>query len=197
MNNEEKIYQRIGEFVVSVQWIENLLREIGRFILNPDRTGWPPTGPLNLTNEKLIDSVHRLFVEALPKCRLGPELEAEYKASFESCVKTLHKLRRDRTRILNSAFFELKAGGDVQGIMRSTLADEVDAETGERLFDQELLTPESFSKEMDEIANAALVLNRAYLQLIHRYPGSNVETVVQADNHVAPRLNSIVDPTEG
>lgn len=62
MSHEELIYQRIGEFTVSFQWIENKLREIGWFILDPDRANWPPADLRNLTNEKLIDRVHGLFV---------------------------------------------------------------------------------------------------------------------------------------
>ncbi len=33
MNHEDLIYQRIGKFTVSFQWVENKLREIGWFIL--------------------------------------------------------------------------------------------------------------------------------------------------------------------
>ncbi len=169
MTHEALIYQRIGEFAVSFQWLENKLREIGWFILDPDRVQWPPTGLRNLTNEKLVDRVHELFVQALPKCRLPRELEVDFEGSFASAAKRLHELRRDRNRILHSAFIELKAGGEVQGLLRSSSKVQVDEETGETLFDQELLTPESFSKEMQTMGELAVFLNRAYIQLIHRY----------------------------
>lgn len=170
MTQEERVYQRIGEFAVSFQWIENKLREIGWLIMDPSRSNWPPTGLRSLTNEGLIDRVHELFVDALPKCRLPEVLEADFKDSFASTVKDLHQLRRDRNRILHSAFIELKAGGEVLGLLRSNPKIQVDEETGEPLFDQEFLTPESFSKEFKLMAAVALVLNRAYLQLIARYP---------------------------
>jgi hypothetical protein len=98
------------------------------------------------------------------------ELEADFRDSFASTVTALHQLRRDRNRILHSAFIELKAGGEVQGLLRSNPKVQVDEETGETLFDQELLTLESFSKEMILMGNVAVFLNRAYLQLIARYP---------------------------
>lgn len=170
MDHEERVYQRIGEFAVSFQWIENKLREIGWFILDPERSKWPPTGLRTLTNEKLVDRVHKLFVQALPKCKLPHDLQTEFKESFASCVTVLHQLRRDRNRILHSAFIELKAGGEVQGLLRSNPKKYVDEETGEALFDQELLTAESLSMEMRKMADAAVFLNRAYVQLIHRYP---------------------------
>jgi len=176
MSHEELAYQRIGEFMISFQWIENKLREIGWFILDPERSNWPPPDLRNLTNEKLIDEVHGLFIQALPECQLPQELEAEFKEHFKTSTKYIHQLRRNRNRILHSAYIELWAGGEVQGILRSNPKPQVDEETREVLFDQELLTSETFAKEMDMMAELAFFLNRAYLQLIHRYP------------HGAPRL---------
>lgn len=182
MNNEEYVYQRIGEFAVSFQWIEHRLREIGWLILDPERSNWPPIGLRNLTNEKLIDRVHELFVQAIPKCELPHDLEADFKDSFASFVKVLHQLRRDRNRILHSAFIELKAGGETQGLMRSNPKTQVDEETGEALFDQEFLTAESFSKELKVMAEVAVFLNRAYIQLIHRFPNGGAEQRAAADS---------------
>lgn len=170
MTHEELTYQRIGEFTVSFQWIENKLREIGWFILDPDRSNWPPADLRSLTNEKLIDRVHELYVQALPKCELPQELESDFKKHFENSAKLLHQLRRDRNRILHSAFIELRAGSEVQGILRSNPKIQVDEESGEVLFEQEILTSESFVKEMTMMADLALFLNRVYLQLIHRHP---------------------------
>lgn len=41
MSNEDVIYQRIGEFTVSLLWLENKLREIGWFILGPNACNGP------------------------------------------------------------------------------------------------------------------------------------------------------------
>jgi hypothetical protein len=170
LNNEEKIYKRIGEFVVTFQWIENKLREIGWFILDPSRSEWPPCGFRNLTNENLINKVHKLFLEALPKCELFTELETEYKESFEINVEALHKLRRDRNKILHSAFIELKAGGEVKALMRSNPNLGIDEETGDTLFDQEYLSPDSFKQEMKKMAEIGFFLGQVYIQLSYRYP---------------------------
>lgn len=170
MPDEGLVYQRIGEFVVSFQWLENRLREIGLFILDPDRKEWPPKGLKSLTNEKLVDRVHELFLQALPRCTLPAALEEDFRKSFATVVQELHQLRRDRNRILHSAFIELKAGGEVVGLMRSNPRLNVDEETGEALYDQEMLTAESFAEEMRRMAEVAMFLGRAHLQLIHRYP---------------------------
>lgn len=177
MNHEDLIYQRIGKFTVTFQWVENKLREIGWFILEPDSSNWPPADLRNLTNEKLIDRVHELFVQALPRCQLPQELESDFKERFESSVKLLHQLRRERNRILHSAFIELKAVGEVQGILLSNPKFQVDEESGKAIIDQEILTRESFEKEMKMIAEVALFLNRAHLQLIHRYPNGGAQAL--------------------
>ncbi len=170
MEKEAAIYQRIGEFAVSFQWIENKLREIGWFILDPERNELPPKGLRNLTNYNLIKEVDDLFLGAVPKCQLSKELETDLINSFRKCVANLHKIRKDRNRIMHSAYIEISAGGDVQAIMRSNPQLGIDEETGETMFDQEILTPNSFSQEMALMGEIALVLNRAYMQLIQRYP---------------------------
>ncbi|ERZ01104.1 hypothetical protein [Pseudomonas aeruginosa] len=170
MNNAEYVYQRIGEFAVAFQSIENTLREIGWFVIDPERLKWPPPDLRNLTNEKLVDRVYELFLQAMPKCKLPKELEADLKESFASAAKHLHQLRRDRNQILHSAFVELKSGGEAHWILRTSSRLQVDEETGEPLFDQELLTAESFADEMEAMAELSMFLNRAYTQLIHRYP---------------------------
>lgn len=119
-SEEDRTYQRIGEFVVCFQGIENRLREIGWFILDPGRTQWPPTSLLNLTNERLIDRVHALFVDALPKCKLPAKLETDLRDSFLWAGAAMHKLRRDRNRRLHSASIQLKAEGELVAMLRSS-----------------------------------------------------------------------------
>ena len=162
---EERIYQRIGEFAVSFQWLEGKLREIGWFILDPEREEWPPKSLRNLTNNQLIDKVHKLFLTALPQCDLPSDLEQELRQSFDAYAQELHQIRKDRNRILHSAFIELKAGGEVQGLVRSDPRLGFDEETGESLFDQEYLAEDSFDKEMKRMAEAGMFLGRAYIQL--------------------------------
>jgi len=42
MDDIDRAYRSIGEFVVAFQWIEDLYRQIGWFILDPERKNWPP-----------------------------------------------------------------------------------------------------------------------------------------------------------
>lgn len=168
MFDEAIVYRRIGEFVVLFQWLENRIREIGWFVLDPDRKSWPPTNLRDDTTADLFKKVEKLFLDALRHCRLDPELENDFRTSFAKSAIRFRDLRRARNKILHSAYIELKAGGEVRGLMRSDPRLEVDGETGEPLFDQEMLSENSFEFEFKEIADLGMFFNRCYMQLIHR-----------------------------
>src|SRR5437762_1934654 len=136
--DEDRIYRRIGEFVVSFQWLENRLREIGWFILDPARKNWPPTELRDDSSAVLFSKVERLFLNALPLCRLDANLEADFRESFGRHADCFTKLRRARNKILHSAYIELKAGGEIRGLLRIDPRAALDGETGELLFNQEL-----------------------------------------------------------
>ena len=167
--DEDKTYQRIGEFVVLFQWLENRVREIGWFILDPKRKNWPPMELRNDNTANLFSKVEKLFLYALPRCRLDSELEKDFHDSFIKNAERFHNLRKARNRILHSAYIELKAGGEVHGIMRSNPRLMKDNETGELLYDQEMLSEKSFKEEFKEMADLVLFFNRCYMQLIHRF----------------------------
>ncbi|MCK4294597.1 MAG: hypothetical protein KAY65_15460 [Planctomycetes bacterium] len=170
MMDEDKIYQRIGEFVVSFQWLENRIREIGWFILDPSRENWPPMALRNERTAVLFKNVEKSFLDALPRCRLDPDIEADFSNSFAKNVERFRNLRRARNKILHSAYIELKAGGEVRGVMRSNPKLTKDSETGKPLFDQEMLSEKSFAEQFRQMAELALFFNRCYTQLIHRFP---------------------------
>jgi hypothetical protein len=168
MFDEAKTYRRIGEFVVSFQWLENRIREIGWLVLDPGRKKWPPTSLRDEPTAALFNKVGKLFLDALPHWRLDPELEEDFRTSFAKNAIRFTNLRRARNRILHSAYIELNAGGEMHGLMRSNPRLEVDIETGEPLFDQEMLSEDSFAFEFKEMADLAMFFNRCYIQLIHR-----------------------------
>lgn len=170
MMDEDKIYRRIGEFVVSFQWLENRIREIGWYILDPNRGNWPPMDLRNDTTADLFAKVEKLFLDALPRCRLDPDLEADFRSLFAKSAERFRNLRRARNKILHSAYIELKAGGEVHGVMRSDPKLIPDSETGKPLFDQEILSERSFEDEFREMAELDLFFNRCYTQLINRFP---------------------------
>jgi hypothetical protein len=164
----DRVYQRIGEFVVTFQWIEDMFRQIGWFILDPSRRDWPPKQLRTETSADLADKVDGLFAEAIMKCRLSDS--EERRADFHSLVARFHAIRKLRNRHLHSAYIELKAGGEVQALLRTNPKFDIDPETNEMLIDQVILGPESFDQEMKEMAEVGFHLGMHYKQLIHRLP---------------------------
>lgn len=165
---QDKIYQRIGEFVVCFQFLENQFREIGWFILDPARREWPPPCLREESSYQLAEKVYDLYTNCLPCCKLPNE--AQLRKSFRELVDQFHELRKQRNRFLHSAYIELKAAGEVKALLRSNPILKADPESNEPLMDQEILSESSFEKEMKEMAELSLNLGIHYKQLIHRLP---------------------------
>lgn len=164
----DKIYQYIGEYVVSFQWIENKIRTIGWFILDPNNENHPQKELREESTYNLFKKFEELFLEALPKCNLPLDLENDFRSSLKTNSELFQKIRKARNDILHSAYLELKADGDIMGIMKNN----------PKLNHNEMLTEKSFNKEMENMAIFALFLNRCHRQLIQRYklPNKNEET---------------------
>lgn len=168
------VYRRIGEFIVAFQWLEHRLREIGWLIVDPTRTEWPPRSLRTESNAQLIDRVVSLYGELMASLDID---KAGHKAEeFKELGGRCHYIRKQRNRLVHSAFVELKVGGEVDGLVRSNPRLEEDPETGEPLFDQELLRSESFVELLREIGEIAGCLNMHYLQLIHWAPFEKLKT---------------------
>lgn len=164
----DKIYQRIGEFVVCFQWLENRFREVGWLILDPYRREWPPTTLRDLENKDLLNKVAKLHADLLDGLDV-PNRE-ETKKNFRSVVSACHKIRQYRNRLLHSAFNELKAGGEVMGIVRSNPRPKLDKHSGDLLFDEEVLSEKAIASQLRHLGKIALSLNYHYIQLIHWSP---------------------------
>jgi hypothetical protein len=154
--------------VVSFQWLENRLREIGWLILDPNRNEWPPMALRNLSNNDLVDKVESLYVGLIDS--LDVEDQEERKANFKLLMTACHDMRRYRNNLLHSAYIELKAGDNVMGILRSNPKVKVDPRSGELLFDQEMLSEEVILNEMGKLAELVFSLNMHYVQLIQWAP---------------------------
>ncbi len=129
-------HQSLGEFVIVFQWVENLYRQIGWFILDPDRKQWPPMQLRRETNCQLIDKVTNMFVDLTKTYAFA---NGDEKANDIIELKGhFHELRRYRNRILHSTYVELKGGDEVHGYIRSNPEVGVDPDTGELILNQEV-----------------------------------------------------------
>lgn len=166
--SQDKIYQHIGEFVVSFQWLEDLFRQIGLLILESIGGPYKSDELRSASTAELVAKVEILFMEALPRCDLGDELEAHHRQAFIDAVATFGDVRRARNNILHSAFIEMKAGGDVVALMRANPRDEIHLSKGRPSL--EILSDASFAEEMKKMGEVAWSLGWSKMQLIHRLP---------------------------
>jgi hypothetical protein len=168
MEDIDAIYSRIGEFVVVFQELENKFREMGWLILDPNRSEWPPRALRDENNFALINKVEALHSELMDSLAIedGEERKLEFRAIATAC----HGMRGYRNNLLHSAFIELKAGGEVRGILRSNPKINIDEETGETIFDQELLSAQAIQNEMLRLGELFVALSKHYIQLIHWAP---------------------------
>jgi len=166
--NTDRVYQRIGEFVVCFQWIEDKFRQIGWLILDPMRKEWPPMSLRNLSNKEPIEKVESLFVNLVGGLDVADRDERIQ--DFKTIVAGCHALRQYRNNLLHSAYIGLKGGGEVLGILRSNPKVKNDPATGAKLFDEEAVTDEAISKHLQKLGELALPLGQHYLQLIHWSP---------------------------
>jgi len=168
VNKIDRAYKSIGEFVITFQWVENKYREIGWFILDPERRNWPPMELRKENNHDLIEKVTVLFLGLTEKYTFpnGPERAAD----FDELRHEFHEFRRFRNRLLHSSFIELKAGGELFGFLRSNPKIRVDGETGELIYDQERFDEEFVHTKLKEVSDACFRLSNHYVQLIHWCP---------------------------
>lgn len=166
--NFDRLYQRIGEFVVSFQWLENQLRQIGWVILDPHRREWPPLALRDETNAKLIKKVEKLYVELMDS--IGTEYSAAQKKAFKDLALSCHAIRDYRNNLLHSAFIEIKAGGELIDLLRSNPEIEFNPQSGEMIFDQEILTEESIDEQMKKLAVLIFQIDSHHVQLLHWAP---------------------------
>ena len=171
MNPQDKIdatHKALGEFVIVFQWVENLYRQIGWFILDPERKQWPPKALRTEPNFRLINKVTELFLDLSKKYAFA---NGEQKVKDMQELRThFHALRKYRNSLLHSTYVELKAGGEVHGYFRSNPEIGVDPETGELTYDREEFTAEMIYSKLRHYSEFVARLNLIHVQLIHWYP---------------------------
>jgi hypothetical protein len=167
----DDVYGAIGEMVVHFQLAENTYRQIGWFILDPERKQWPPMGLRRISNSRLIDTVTDMFVR-LTNNHAFPNGEEKRNEAIQ-LRERFHSFRRYRNRLLHSHYFEIKAGHKTVAVMRSNDDIGVDPETGELLFDEEEVSAEVIRAAVSLYAADTFKLHFFRQQLLHWYPFTN------------------------
>jgi hypothetical protein len=163
----DRIYQRIGELLVSFQWLEHRIREIGWLLLDPHRAEWPPTQLRNLTNHDLICRVQELYTSRVSTFSGAGSLG--YCESVRYVMARAHDARHARNGLLHAAFVELKAGGEVHALMWADPRLVLD-EDGEHWVRSEVLTEAGLLPLLASLGPLSVAVNMHYAQLIHWLP---------------------------
>ncbi len=164
----DAIYKGLGEFVVSFQSLEDLFRQTGWLILDPHRKEWPPRSFRTDSFATLVNEVEGLYVKLMDN--LAVKDADERKRVFRDIARESHQLREYRNRLVHSAYIELKAGGEVVGLLRSNPRLKEDPVSEELLWDQEYISTDSFKSGMRKLADVVCELGMCYTQLIHWAP---------------------------
>jgi len=164
--------QRIGEFVICFQWTENLIRQIGCLIVDPEHKNSPLLTFINLRNYDLLEDVKIKY------CNLMDAINIQdgegRKLYFKKLINDCHELREIRNNLLHSAYIELKAGDDVVALMRSNPK----SANGNLIFDQELLSETSITNKIENLGKTTLKLNLIFSQLRQWAPFSHLKKEV-------------------
>ncbi|HSI50417.1 MAG TPA: hypothetical protein VLA61_19260 [Ideonella sp.] len=164
----EEVHQAIGEFVVFFQSIEDMYRQIGWFLIDPEKNTWPPVALRKESNADLIDKVTDLFL-AKTKQHAFPN-GAERAQEAEQLRSIFHALRKFRNKVVHSAYHEVVAGGQVAAILRTNPKILIDPDTGEVEYDQETFEVDAIRNAIGQHVQSFFLLHSIRMQLIHWYP---------------------------
>jgi hypothetical protein len=169
----DEVHQAIGEFVVFFQSVEDLYRQIGWKLVDPEQREWPPKQFRKESNKELIDKVTDLYIGLTQQYSFPNGAEKAVEA--EQLRGTFHRLRKFRNRMVHSAYHEVKGGGEVVAILRTNPRITVDPDTGEIEYDQETFDPDTIRRELAKQAQPFFVLHYLRVQLLHWYPFDRYE----------------------
>jgi len=168
MSDVDRAFQALGEFVIAFQWVENKYREIGWFILDPERKRWPPRALRTESNARLIDGVTKLYTQRTRTYQFPNG--AEKAKDFLSLRDQFHTLRQHRNSFFHSTFTEIKTAGEVAGYLRSDVRPPHKSNAGGAHCAHEWLSADAIYKVIGEYAEPSFRLGQHFVQLVHWYP---------------------------
>jgi len=146
------IYRQIGIYVVSFQYLENLLFQISWFFSEPP---YSEVGRLRLVSKgfsALIGEAERRTGEFLAA---DGRDTSEFSQNFRTHMRERRKIERERNRIVHSAYLHLEAGGELRGIVRSDMRRAKDGASV--TFDRSYLTEKTLEIELRKLAGVIIV----------------------------------------
>lgn len=149
--------------MVSFQWIEHRLRQIGWLITDPKSRIWPSKDFRDESNVQLLNKIEIIYVKFIEDSKITNKNNKIL--SFKKTIASLHENRRYRNLLLHSAYIEINNGQGEEEIWRSN--PKLKYSDGKAIFDTETLTCDKIDEVMLKMANDAFAINICYTQALH------------------------------
>jgi hypothetical protein len=143
----DAIYRQIGIYVVSFQYLEDLLFQICWFF---SESPYSDIGRLRLVNKRfpaLVGEAQRRVGDFLAA---DGRSDSDFVRNFCAHMGECRKIERERNRVVHSAYIHLEGGGELLGIVRSDSGKARDRASVE--FDRTYLTEKSLEVELKRLA---------------------------------------------
>jgi hypothetical protein len=161
------LYQAIGEYVVGFQWLVNKLWLAATFAEHPEQSLEDRWVLLDLSVAKLIDRFQEASIAFSRRWALAHS--TLFEDELDVIVDKCHQARRQRNRLIHSAYVHLEAGGELHGILRSDISSRGASGSESPVFDQEIATPELFQVELRHAVDTGILVSQCHIQFIHWY----------------------------
>ena len=116
------IYRELGKFIVCFQSLENILEQIAWRILDPEWKNDPRKQTAKLWFKVLLELVQKEYIQYIDSYELDDA--EDHKKRFAHLIDQCRELADYRNRLVHSAYVHLEGGGELRGILRSSLGVE-------------------------------------------------------------------------
>jgi len=162
------LYQSIGRFVIAFQQLENTYREIGWYVLDPERKNWPPMELRRETNSELIDKVTELLEGLI---RAGTFANGEsWLPKIRYLRENFHELRKYRNKLLHSGFIPIATKDEVFAFYTADAKLTIDPDTGQMTNGLGQVTAKQVDDKIVEYGQPIIQLYFLKAQVIHWLP---------------------------
>ena len=156
----DAIYRQIGIYVVSFQYLEDLLFQICWFF---SESPYSEVGRLRLVNKGFSALIGEAQRRAGDFLAADGRNNSDFSQNFRAHMGECRKIERERNRIVHSAYIHLEAGGELRGIVRSDMRKAKDGARVELV--RNYLTEENLEAELQRLVEVILNVSLDLRQL--------------------------------
>jgi hypothetical protein len=119
--NVDRIYHRLGEFIATFQWFEDLLLDMVTHLVAREHHFEARPAFANMRFSEKVRVADVMFPRLLARIVATDQLAAAWEQRFSALVRGFDELNTRRNKLVHSSYVELKAGGELVGMFRSKM----------------------------------------------------------------------------